>query len=110
MRSSRWHRIPAFRTPAPSPSSRGSTRWSFRDGGRHPNRVEVAALGAAEPGARVLAEVPDVVAALLEDDEPLPERGDPPAALVVDGRRQGEVADRVLAIGVEPERHDDDVA
>ena len=80
------------------------------DLGGHPRRVEVAALGAAEPGPGVLAQVADVVAALLEDDQALAERGDPPAALVVDGRRQREVADRVLAVGVEPERHDDDVA
>ena len=54
--------------------------------------------------------VAGVVAALLEDDEPLAQRGDPPPALVVAGRRQREVADRVLAVGVEPERHDDHVA
>ena len=49
-----------------------------------------------------------MVAALLEDDQAPAGRGDPPPDLVVDVGGQGEVADRVEAVGVEPERDDDD--
>jgi hypothetical protein len=44
-----------------------------------------------------------VIAALLEDDQPSPGRSDPPPDLVVDVGRQGEVADRVEAVGIEAE-------
>ena len=44
-----------------------------------PRRVERPALGTAQPGAGVLADVADVVATLLEDHEPLAERGRPAA-------------------------------
>ena len=93
-----------MRTVAPSRS-----RARLAPAGRR-DEVERPTLGAAQPGAGVLAERRPVVAALLEDDQPPPERGDPPADLVVDGGRQGEVADRVVAVGVEAERDDDDRA
>ena len=51
-----------------------------------------------------------VIAALLEDDEPAAERGDPPADLVIDVRGEREVADRVEAVRVEAERDHDDGA
>src|SRR5262245_13040838 len=77
---------------------------------RRRQRLVLAALGAAPPCPGVRPKRWPVVAALLEDHEPPAERRDPPAALVVDGRRQGEVADGVVAVRVKPERDDDHVA
>src|SRR4051812_28321688 len=73
-------------------------------------RVVGAPLGAAQPGPRVRTERRPVVATLLEDHEPPAESGGSPAALVVDRGREREVTDRIVAVRVEPERHDHDIA
>src|SRR5688572_16810491 len=69
--------------------------------------VVVPALGTAKPCTSVLAQRGAVVAALLEDHEPSAQARDPTPDLVVDGRRQGEVADGVEPVRIEPERDDD---
>src|SRR5262245_2232742 len=58
---------------------------------------------AAQPGAGVLAELGDEVPALLQDQRRQAESGNPPADLVVGIGAQGEVSDRVLAVGIETE-------
>src|SRR4051812_13201934 len=72
------------------------------------NGIVRPALRATQPRSRVLPERGPVVAALLEDHEASAQRRDPPTHLVVDGRRQREVADGVLPERVEPQRHHDD--
>ena len=75
-------RAPRPRTPgwpSSAPSRRPSTRRAIRDRAAFAEaarrqRIERAALRAAQPGPGVLAERRPVVAALLEDDEPPPER------------------------------------
>src|SRR6188474_1806721 len=65
---------------------------------------------ASKPGNGVPAEVAQVIAALLEDHEATTEACDSPTHLLITGRREREVADRVLLVRVEPEGDHDDVA
>src|SRR5262245_36923245 len=88
---------------------RSAVRAVLPEAGRR-QRLVLAALGTSQPCARVRAERWPMVAALLEDHEPATQRRRPAAALVIDGSRQREVPDRVVAVGIEPQRDDDHVA